>query len=365
VLQTGVPRTRSGLFFEHAPLYGYFLAGCYKLGGVRMLAFALPHAVLSALTAFLVGLTATRLMSRHAGWAGVAAAGLVLINLRLAGYVGYPNPTSLVLFLFALAVWGHTREKYVLFFVALILAVYTQAAFFIIAGGIGAWALLVGWRSRERALLWGAAALMGCALVKPVISLSIDRRQETHSSEAPTAVLWEANNPYYENMTVFSLWERRPGNNWTKWKQTPEQTARFDDYLQRGGTNGTRAALLWMRENPKDYLELCCVRLGAVLGPVTGQMSPKNKLICLVTWLLIFPAGFIGLWRLRATRFVGLALFVILVQVSFESLVMAGWQPRYRLPIDLMLSAAAGVMYASVLGAWFDRRAEVGRQPPV
>ena len=112
-------------------------------------------------------------------------------------------------------------------------------------------------------------------------------------------------------MTAFSLWERRPGNNWTKWKLTPEQTARFDDYLQRAGTNGTRAAVLWMWENPKDYLELCCVRFGAVLGPVTGQMSPKNKVICLVTWMLVFPAGFIGLWRLRATRFAGLALFVI------------------------------------------------------
>jgi hypothetical protein len=39
-----------------------------------------------------------------------------------------------------------------------------------------------------------------------------DRTHETHSSEPPTAVLWEANNPYYESMTVFSRWERRPGN---------------------------------------------------------------------------------------------------------------------------------------------------------
>ena len=330
-----------------------------KLGGLRLLALAVPQAALSGLTALLVGLTAVRLTPRHAGLAGFAAAGLVLINVRLAGYVGYPSPTSLLLFLFALAVWAVVRERspknYALFFSAMILAVYTQAAFFIIAGGVGAWALLAYWRGREKALLLGAVVLAVGALAKPAISLSMDRSRESHSNEAPTTVLWEANNPYYESMTAFQLWERRPGNNWTKWKITPEQTTRFNDYLQRAGGNGTRAAILWMRENPGDYLELCCVRFGAVLGPITGQMSPLNKMICSVTWLVTFPAGLLGLWRLRETRLAGLALLVILVQVTFETLVLAGWQPRYRLPIDLMLCAAAGSVYAGWLGAIMTR----------
>jgi len=353
VLRTGIPRTKSGLFMEHAPLYAYFLAACYKLGGLRLLAMAIPQAALSGLTALLVGLMASRLASRYRGLAGFAAASLVLINVRLAGYAGYPGPTSLLLFLFALAVWALVRAQspkaYTLFFGAMILGIYTQAAFFIIASGVGLWALLAFWRQRERALLVGAIVLAAFAIAKPAISLSMDRSRETHSSEAPTTVLWEANNPYYESMTALSLWERRPGNNWSKWKITPEQTARFNDYLQRAGGNDTRAALLWIRENPRDYLELCCVRLRAVLGPITGQMSPLNKMICIVTWLLIFPAGFIGLWRLRQTRFAGLALLVALVQVAFETLVIAGWAPRYRLPIDLMLCAAAGTIYA----VWF------------
>jgi len=353
-LRTGVPRTRSGLFLDHAPLYAYFLAACYKLGGLRLLAFAGPQAALSGLTALLVGLTASRLTSRYRGLAGFAAASLVLINVRLAGYAGYPGPTSLLLFLFALAVWALVRARsgrsYSLFFGAMILAVYTQAAFFIIALGVGAWALLAFWRGREKALLVGAIALAAFALAKPVISLSMDRSRETHSSEAPTAVLWEANNPYYESMTAFSLWERRPGNNWSKWEITPEQTARVNDYLQRAGGNGTQAAWLWIRENPRDYLELCCVRFGAVLGPITGQMSRLNQMICTVVWLLIFPAGLFGLWRLRQTNFAALAVWVMLAQVAFETLVMAGWAPRYRLPIDLMLCAAAGMVYAAWLG---------------
>jgi len=354
-LRTGVPRTRSGLFLEHAPLYAYFLAACYKVGGMRLLAFAVPQAALSALTCLLVGLTAVRLSPRHKSWAGFAAAGLVLMNVRLAGYTGYPSPTSLLLFCFAVAMWALVRSlefrpNRAAFFGALILGIYVQAAFFIVALAVVFWALIAWWRIRKGSLLLGAVVLAAFALAKPAVSMLIDRSRETHSSEAPTTILWEANNPYYESMTAFSLWERRPGNSWTRWKMSPEEDQRFQAYLLRGGGNGTKAALLWIRENPRDYLELCVVRFGAVFGPVTGQMSPLNQKISWVTWLLLFPAGFVGLWRLRQTQFAGLALCVILFECGFEIAIIAGWQPRYRLPVDLMLCAAAGVVYAGWLG---------------
>ncbi len=131
---------------------------------------------------------------------------------------------------------------------------------------------------------------------------------------------------------------------------TEEEDRRYRGYLERSGGNGTKAAVSWIRENPRDYLELCGVRLGAVLGPVTGQMSPLLKKIAVVMWLAVFPAGFVGLWRLRHSPFATLAGCIILAQVSFEVLVIAGWQPRYRLPIDLMLYVAAGGVYAQWLG---------------
>ena len=134
---------------------------------------------------------------------------------------------------------------------------------------------------------------------------------------------------------------------------TEAETAAYDDYLKRAGGNGSRAALLWMRENPRDYLDLCVVRLGAVLGPVTGQMSPLMKKISAGLWLLIFPAGFLGLWKLRGTRFSGLLVCALLFQVAFESLVIAGWQPRYRLPLDVLLCSTAGIFYAAWFAAWF------------
>jgi hypothetical protein len=84
-------------------------------------------------------------------------------------------------------------------------------------------------------------------------------------------------------------------------------------------------------------------------------MSPLNKKISWATWLLLFPAGFWGLWKLRATPFAGLAVCVILFECGFEIMIMAGWQPRYRLPVDLMLCAAAGVVYAGWLGRFLTK----------
>jgi hypothetical protein len=55
----------------------------------------------------------------------------------------------------------------------------------------------------------------------------------------------------------------------------------------------------------------------------------------------------------RRSRFALLAGCIILFEVAFETLVIAGWQPRYRLPVDIMLMAFAGVVYAELAARWF------------
>jgi 4-amino-4-deoxy-L-arabinose transferase-like glycosyltransferase len=352
-MRTGLPRTRSGMFFEHAPLYAWFLGGCYQLFGVRLLAMAVPQAVLAGLTALFVGLTAARLCPRAAPAAGLAASSLMLVNLHLAAYTATASPTLLLLFLFALAVWqlirsGADRPR-LGFFLPLVLAVFVQAAFFIVAFAVVGWGVWTAWRERRWRWAVASALLAAGALLKPGIGMFIDRSMETHSTEAPTTILWEANNPYYESMTVGSLWERRPGNHWSDWRMSAAESAAYAEYLRRGGGNGTRAALLWIREHPGDYLELCVVRLRGMLGPFTGQMSPLYRKISTGLWLLVFPAGFWGFWKLRQTAFGRLALCILVVEAAFETLVVAGWQPRYRLPIDLLLYSAAGTVYAGLL----------------
>ena len=41
-----------------------------------------------------------------------------------------------------------------------------------------------------------------------------------------------------------------------------------------------------------------------------------------------------------------LAWVIAIALGAFETLVIAGWQPRYRLPMDMALTVAASVFYA-------------------
>jgi hypothetical protein len=332
ILRSGLPRQRSGEVTWHAPLYSYFLAGCYAVGGVRFWPVAAAQAVLSGLTALALGTAAKRIGLPQRGWIGPSAALLYLINLRIAMYVGYIYPTLLALALFAAAVWLASSGRPAWFVVLIVLGMAAQASFFVVAVACAVWLLLE--RNRLAALLLVAVAVLriGVGMVTPKLS-----------EEKESAVLWEANNPYYESMRWNSLWERRPGNPWTKWSVTAAEQQRYDQYLARRGGNPSRAALLWIRENPAQYVKLCLIRLRTTLGPFTGQMSPRNRAVSMFYWLMIFPLGVYGLWCLRHLPISRLALCVFLVLTAFETLVITEWYLRYRMPVDLLLMVYAAV----------------------
>src|SRR5438874_8819960 len=54
VLKTGIPRDHTGALFVYAPVYVYFVAACFSLGGVRLLPLAIAQALLSATISGLV-----------------------------------------------------------------------------------------------------------------------------------------------------------------------------------------------------------------------------------------------------------------------------------------------------------------------
>src|SRR5258706_15863991 len=84
IIDSGVPRTRSGALHMHAPTYCYFLALCYKIGGLRLFSVAVPQALLAGLACFLVGLAASRTIPAHPTAGPLIAALLYLVNLRAA-----------------------------------------------------------------------------------------------------------------------------------------------------------------------------------------------------------------------------------------------------------------------------------------
>ncbi|MGO9244184.1 MAG: hypothetical protein ACLPT4_15970 [Verrucomicrobiia bacterium] len=353
-LRTGVPRARTGKFFFHAPVYAYFLAACYWGGGIRLLPVAVAQAVLAGLTCLFVACAAWRIATRQGVLAMIIAALLVFINLRLAMHVGSIGPTPLVLFVMALALFAasspQTSGRLWLFTLAISLGAYAQAAFFVVAGAAGLWLLWQFIDTRRAVCVVCALVALGAAASRVLLEVSArGPLAEKGTEEAAASILWEANNPYYESMRLGSLWERRPGNPWTRWKMSEQEAARYAAYLERTGHHSTPAALLWIRENPAQYAKLCFVRLCATLGPFTGQMSPRNRVIATVFWLLIFPAGYYGWWRMRHLAISRLALLVFLALTAFEVMVITEWYQRYRLPWDLTLTVYAGVGYACLL----------------
>jgi 4-amino-4-deoxy-L-arabinose transferase-like glycosyltransferase len=351
ILRTGVARTRSGALYLHAPAYAYFLAASYKLGGVRLLSVAVPNALLAGWTCWLLGMAAWRLAPRHNEWAACVAGGLFFVNLRIAMYVGYVSPTHLLLFLTALALWAATRGNTPTgvfgFAAALGAGILTQAAFFVTAAAGGVWAMARGCRDRHRAWVGAGVAVVAVAGLKVVINQLGGATTTDHLRQSARGVLWEANNPHYESMTLWSLWERRPGNPWTKWTASPAEAARHGQYLERAGNDKARAGWLWVRENPGHYARLCLVRLRTTLGPFTGQMSPRNRMISTVFWLLIFPAGYWALWRRRQEAVAQLGWLILAAVTVFETLVLADWYLRYRLPVDLLMMVFAAQTYAN------------------
>jgi hypothetical protein len=344
ILSTGLPRSRHGTLIWRTAIYSYFVAAAYALGGMRLWPVLIAQAITSGVVCWLLGCAVLR-MDPRCGGAALIAAALYAINLRVAMYVGYVVPLVPTLFFMALTLWaatGQGRGMTALFTGSLVLGTYTSSTFFIVA--------LAGavWLAMRRRSIVGASVIVAFIALKFVITWTdiAGGHAEANRTADRGGIFWLSNNPYYERMRPWSLWEWRGSNLWSTWRPTDEEQQRYDSYLARSGQNELRATLLWIRENPGAYLQVCLARLRTEFGPYTGEMSPRNRLISLAMWLLIFPAGFFGLWQWRhdaTAQFVGLT---VVAMFAFATLVTEEPYLRYRMPAGLMLTAFAGLAYA-------------------
>jgi len=348
ILKTGVPRTISGTLFLHSPVYSYFVATCYWVGGIRIISVAVPQAALGGLICLLLAATARSIAPQHHQLAALFTAILVLVNLRLAMYVTYIVPTLLLMFLLALAFFCatrlHTARGSAGFTLAMVLGTYTQATFFLVSAAAATWLLLRSWKAKSRAPLVGALCIILFAVLKVGLGL-LDQPTAGYDFQQASdhSMAWYANNPHYDDLTWRSWWE------WQR-KQPPteEQASRYNDYLARSRNRPMVATWLWISENPANYAMLCFVRLKSELGPFTGQMSVRNREISTVIWLLIFPAGYYGLWTQRRRELTHLAIMIVLTVTAFGTFVIEEPYLRYRMPVDLVLTLFAGVAYCDL-----------------
>ncbi len=155
VLRTGVPRDRDGVYFNHAPLYAYLLAGCYWLGGIRFLSIVVPQAILSGLIGFSLALTAKSLAKRNKAISAVAASLIIFASVRQATEVGNINPAILLFSLFCAALLSVAQSQrsghLTIFVIVLIMATYVMASFFLVSMAAAAWLAWLFWQTRKTA----------------------------------------------------------------------------------------------------------------------------------------------------------------------------------------------------------------------
>jgi hypothetical protein len=246
----------------------------------------------------------------------------------------------------AIAFWAATQpttsKSAVWLVVSLVLGIYTSSTFFVVAMAGALWLL------RRHRSIAGGAVIVSFVALKFVLTWSNAAGSVAEPNRAGDrgGIFWLSNNPYYESLRPWSLWEWRTTNPWSTWKMSDEEHDRYASYLARAGQNALRATLLWMRENPGKYLQVCLVRLRTECGPYTGQMSPRNRVISTVIWLLVFPSGFYGLWRSRRDPAGQFAIMAVIAVFAFATVVTEEPYLRYRMPVDLLLTVFAGATYS-------------------
>jgi hypothetical protein len=359
ILKRGLPYSRHDTLILRTAVYSYFVAGCYAVGGIRLLPIMVAQAIVSGLTCWILALAASRFCDGNAVVPWVVG-GLYLVNLRIAMYVGYVAPLIPTLFFMAVALWAATqqpgrvpRSKWgwstACLVASLIFGTYTSSTFFVVASAGALWLLL------RRRSITGVALIIAFVALKFVVTWSNAAGSAAEANRAADrgGIFWLSNNPYYDRMHPWSLWDWRGSNPWSTWTASDEERERYAQYLERSGQNELRATLLWISENPGTYLQVCLARLRTEFGPYTGEMSPRNRLISTIVWLLVFPAGFYGLWLSRRDPTAQFAALVVLAVFTFATFVTEEPYLRYRMPVDLLLTAFAGLPYSY----WLTRRA--------
>lgn len=348
IRERGLPYSRQGTLILRTAVYSYFVAACYAVGSVRLLPILVAQAMASGFTCWMLALATSRLFAKSTAAPWIAG-GLYLVNLRVAMYVGYVVPLIVTLVFMAIAFWAATQEpgrrSTAWFIVSLVLGTYTSSTFFVVAMTGAVWLLL-----RRRSVTGFVVIAIFVALKFAATFTNIaGSAAEPNRAGDRGGIFWLSNNPYYERMRPWSLWEWRGSNPWSTWTVTPEEQDRHDAYLARSGQNELRATRLWIREDPGRYLQVCLARLRTEFGPYTGQMSPRNRLISSVVWLLIFPAGFYGLWQSRRDATAQFAVLIVIAVFTFATFVTEEPYLRYRMPVDLLLTAFAGAAYCEWL----------------
>jgi 4-amino-4-deoxy-L-arabinose transferase-like glycosyltransferase len=341
-----------------APLYQYFLAGVFAISGFSFKLFFPLQALFGGVTCGLLGLIAGETFKRPgaallAGMAGV-------IHPVLVNAASQPYNEDVFFFLFIAAIWAfflwfRTREiKWAVACGVMVgLCTLTRESGIPLLAAMGAIGILSTPRDFKAWVACGTIALCAVAVVAP---WTIRNYIRFHAFIPVAAIVGEdlatGNNDCVARESLLtSYWSEGPCVDLNRQIIAARAlTPMLDlpagvqyDRLSR------RVALQFIAERPTAYVKLAIRRLWTSLLPFAprGNQRGYERIVFTLYWLLIFPAGIIGLLsRLRQPESRTLFLALIIALSFFSIMAVLYWSDlRFRVGIDLLLGCFAAWSY--------------------
>ncbi len=349
-----------------APLYEFFLAGAFAVSGFSFKLFFPLQALCGGLSTGLMGLIALRVFRRPgAAWfAGVAAG----VHPILVNSASQPYNEDLFFFFFAAAIWAflvwfQTQQlRWAIFCGMMIgLCMLTRENGVLLLAAMGAAVLLASLRTLRSSLrIWmgyGTIALVTIAVVLPWTI----RNYVRFGIFVPVASIvgedfLEGNNPCVASEGAFVPYWAEGSCPWVDQQRLtrsePEAASRIPAAVRRDRLS-RRIAMQFVSDHPDAYVKLTFRRLWTSFLPYDprGNQRAHERVVLFLYWLLVFPAGLLGmifaLKRLDPGRLL-LALLVILNLLAIAAVLY--WSDlRFRVGIDLLLACFAGSGYIEIL----------------
>lgn len=346
-----------------APLYEFFLAGIFWLSGFSFTLLLPLQAAVGGLTAGFVGLITSEVFQRQrAAWfAGLAAAAQpILINSA-----SQPYNENLYFFFFVGSIWScllwfktHRVQHAMLCGIMVGLCMLTRESALVILAAIGVTVLLT---QSIRLTTWGGYALI-VAITIAVVSPWTLRNYVRFGAFVPVAAIvgtdfTEGNNECVaEEGILVPYWAEGPCPAVNEQRRLGLETRDFDKRVPdcvRVDLVSRQIGKQFVREHPLTYLKLSVRRLWTSLLPYDprGNQRPMERVVLLLYWLVVFPAGMFGLIKGRRLHEPGKMLLALVMALTLISIaVVLYWSDlRFMVGIYLLLGCFAGWTYDEFL----------------
>ncbi len=340
-----------------APLYQYFLAGAFAISGFSFKLFFPLQSLIGGLTAGFVGLITLRVFqsSKTAWLAGIGtAAHPILVNAA-----SQPYNENVFFFFFVVAIWAYLvwldsmAVRWALLCGASVgLCMLTRESGLVLLIAMGGVLLIA---SPPKLGTWLRFALIPAMTIAVVAPWTIHNYVRFRAFVPVASIMGvdftEGNNECVAAESIFvPYWAEGKCQQVTQQVQSVLSSLSFDPRTPpavRVDQACKRVALHFVKDHPLAYAKLALRRLWTTLLPYDprGQQRSHERVILFLYWLLVFPAGTVGLIMALKTGVEPGRMFLASLIVLNLGTIMAVlyWSDlRFRVGIDLLLACFAG-----------------------